>query len=817
LKKGKDIKNPSRDTAIVKIENSSYFAPVSFAVLALAMVILFRDFFFSKEIFHSGDLVQAGFFFRHFFVSYVKANHAIPMWDPYIFGGMPFVDAFHGDIFYPLSKLVFLNPLFRFLCFNLILHIYLSGIFTYLCARQLKLSRIPALMAAITYMFSAYLISLIAPFHDGKIFVTALFPLTILFIDRGFEKRSFLNFSLYGLVVGIIILTPHAQMAYATLWANAFYTIFKLVVLYRRNKSLGQVAQRGILTVYGVLIGLLISAIQFYPGYYYTKHYSPRSDTKKGWDWATSWSLHQEEAFSLLIPEFVGTNTTKAETYYWGKNPFKDNSETVGIVPLFLALLALFGVRKKESYFFGGLALFALIYALGGTTPIFRIFYYLMPMVKSLRAPSMIMFLFVFSVAILAGMGLQYIITIPYNEKKPFQHKAVKYVLIGMPSLMLLFALLFSVAGRGMLGLWTSIFYRSASTTMVQQNFSKFDVALMNLPAIQSGAWFAFLFVVAAALCIWFYIQRKAGLTLILILLLIPLINSLRFNQRFITVFDYKPYIQMNQVVNFLKTDQSKYRVQDFTQNSTLNLAYHGVELVTGYHGNQLKWYDQLIGGPAQRNVSNPRLLDLLGTKYIIIPPNQRVPDNYFGPIPVKKVQTFPGGQILQNDNAFPRVFLADSVIISPDIEQTFNSVLRGKEDLRHVVYLEEQPDLLPADTISKSDSAWIISHGVDSVSVGIACRDNKILVLTDNYYEAWKAFVDGKPARIMRADGSFRAVAIPAGTKRVMFRYESERYRTGKSVTLATFLYLIGVFGYFSVKGILPKIRRKSTPSDEQ
>jgi hypothetical protein len=215
-----------------------------------------------------------------------------------------------------------------------------------------------------------------------------------------------------------------------------------------------------------------------------------------------------------------------------------------------------------------------------------------------------------------------------------------------------------------------------------------------------------------------------------------------------------------------------------------------------------------LIGGPSQRNVANPRLLDLLGTKYIIIPPNQSVPENYFGPLPVKKAQDFPGGQLLENDNAFPRAFLGDSVIVSPDIEQTFNSILRGKENLRYVIYLEEKPDLMPENTIPNLDSAWIISRGVDSVLVGIESRNNKILVLIDNYYEAWKVYVDGNPTKLMRADGSFRAVAIPAGTKQVLFKYHSERYGTGKSITLATFLYLFLVFGFFSIKAILFKIR---------
>ncbi|UCE64941.1 MAG: hypothetical protein JSU85_08625 [Candidatus Zixiibacteriota bacterium] len=797
------------NAALNRMEKSAYFTPLSFIIILFAFVIFFKDFIFSNQIFHSGDLVQAGFFFRSFFVNYFLSNGAVPQWDPYIFGGLPFVDAFHGDIFYPFSKLVFLDPLFKFLSYNLIFHIYLSGIFTYFCARQFRLSKIASLMSAIAYMFSAYLISLIAPFHDGKIFATSLFPLSILFLERGYEKKSFLNFSIYGVVVGVIILTSHAQMAYFALWANFLYTIFKLIFLYIKKKSITQIAHKGLLTVYGVLIGIMISAIQYYPGYYYTKNYSPRSEVKKGWEWATSWSLHEEEAFSLLIPEFAGANTTEARTFYWGKNAFKDNSETVGIVGLFLAIIGIIFYRKKEAYFFGGLAIFSLIYALGANTPFFKLFYNYVFMVKSLRAPSMIMFLFVFSIAILAGMGLQYLLEfVPGSSKRA--KKALNYVIFGFPGLMLFLALIFSLAGRGALKLWCSLFYSDASTTMVQQGISKFDVAVMNLPAIQSGAWLGFLFVLIASLCVWLYTHKKAGIIVIIILLIIPIINSLRFNGRFISLFDPNPYLRTNSVVEYLKKDPTKFRVQDFTQNSRLNLAYHGIELVTGYHGNQLKWYDQLLGGPSQRNLPNPRLLNLVGAKYIIIPSNQRIPDGYFGADSVTVVQNFPGGQILRNDNAFPRVFLIDRVMLLENAEAIDNLVLRGKDDLRDIVYLEEQPDIVLPDSSQIGDSAWIESYETDSVVVATRTQNNNILVLTDNYYESWKVFVDGVPGRILRAYGSFRAVAIPAGTQQVMFKYESKRYRTGKTITMATLFYLALIFGYFSLRGIVPKFRAR-------
>jgi hypothetical protein len=721
---------------------------------------------------------------------------------------MPFVDAFHGDLFYPLTFLKFFGSLFRMLSYNLLVHIFFSGVFTYLCARQFKLSKIASLLSGISYMFAGYLLSLMAPWHDGKIFVTSLFPLTILFIERGFEKKALLNFSLLGLVIGLIILTPHPQMAYFSLWAVAFYALFKLIVLFREKKTIKAIITPGLLVTYAVVIGLLISAIQFYPGYYYTSNYSPRSDAKQGWEWATSWSLHEEEAFSLLIPEFAGTSTQKAKTYYWGKNPFKDNSETVEVVCLFAALIGLLFYRKKESYFMGGLALFALIYALGGNTPFFKIFFYLIPMVKSLRAPSMIMFLFSFSVAILAGMGLQYVLD-RSRELDGATAKRFKYLLFGMPSLMLLLAFLFTGGGKGILNLWSSIFYSNASTQMVQQGVSKLDVAYMNLPAIQSGAWFGFLFVALAAACIWAYQRRKMGVSILIVLLFIPVVDSIRFNKRFIKLVDPTPYLSSNSMTDFFNKDTSKYRVQNFSQSVTV-LPLFGIEEVVGYHGNQLKWYDQLLGGPSLRNQGKPRFLNLVGTKYIIIPPNQKIPEDYMGDKPIKMVHNSNQGAVFQNDNAFPRVFLVDDYKVFDSLEIIYPLVTDGPDDLRKIVYLEKDPgvELLP-DSLN-TDSAWIIDYENDSVLIGLNCTKEHILVLTDNFYEAWQAYIDNQPAEIYRAYGSFRAVVLPSGVKQVLFKYESARYAAGKLMTLLASIFFLIVFGYYIVQPRLSK-RRKS------
>ncbi len=265
-------------------EKSVYFTPIVFALLGLSLIVLFWDFIASDDMLRGSDTIQAGMFFRSMLVDHLHQFGQVPQWNPYIFGGMPFVEAFHGDIFYPLSILKYLMPIHRALGYVLVLHVFLAGLFMYFCARQFKLLKIPSLLSAIGYMYAAYLIGMVAPGHDGKMFVTALFPLTILFLDKGFDAQTFLkslfNFSLMGIVIGVIIISPHIQMAYFSLWALGFYTIFKVAVLYKNTKSISALIRPGSLALYAVIIGLTLSAIQFYPGYKYTNEFSPRTDSK---------------------------------------------------------------------------------------------------------------------------------------------------------------------------------------------------------------------------------------------------------------------------------------------------------------------------------------------------------------------------------------------------------------------------------------------------------------------------------------------------------------------------------------------------------
>ncbi len=777
-------------------ESIKYYFPILLGVMLVGVVIMFRQFIFSDKMLYGSDTINAGIFFRHFYVEFVTLHGAIPVWNPYIFAGMPFVDAFHGDIFYPFSILKFFDDFYRMLGFNLVIHIFLSGIFMYFTARQFRLSRVASTLSAIGYMFSGLLVSLVAPGHDGKIFVVTLFPLTMLFLDRAFERKPVLNFAMLGLVIGIIILSPHAQLSYYSLWGIALYGAFKLIYLYRESRSLLTVAKPAGLLAGAVVIGLLISAIQFYPGYIYTTEYSPRAESKRGYEWATSWSLHEQEAFSLVVPEFVGSNAGEGN-YYWGKNAFKDNSEYMGIIPLFLALVGFFFSRRKEAYFFGGLAIMALIYALGDTTPLFKIFFYLIPNVKSLRAPGTVMFLFLFTTSLLAGFGLQIIIDKGRDLPEKVRKRLFRFLMIS-PVVLFVFAILFSVAGESMLSLQSSLFYGDIKTISVGQgNITKWQLALMNLPNVQSGFWLVAFLVAITATVVMLFVSRKGGLPLLMLIPALAMVDGIRFNSRFISTYDQRQEFSPSPITSYLNSQSGKFRVLNLNAVPEDYLPYFDIEVVTGYHGNQLRWYDDLLGGPSLRNKGNPYLLNLIGTRYILAPKAAKLPPDYFGPGSLSLEKDFGVATLYRNSSALPRAFLVGKYEVIPDRKDIYPQILSGKNNLMQEVFLEEKPaiDISSGDTILPP--ADIVSYANDSVVVDVQTPVNCILVMTDNYYIAWEAFADGIKTPVLRADGSFRAVPLKAGTRRVIFKYNREMNNKGKMMTFFGLIIVAAVLGF--------------------
>src|SRR5262245_41733737 len=127
--------------------------------LALAYPALSGQFLVNPR----SDQFIAGYAFREFAASQLRAGHGFPQWNPYLFGGMPYVAAMHGDVFYPTFLLRMVLPTDQAMTWGFAIHLFLAGLFTYGFLRAWGLGFFPSLLGGLAYMVSGQLASFASP------------------------------------------------------------------------------------------------------------------------------------------------------------------------------------------------------------------------------------------------------------------------------------------------------------------------------------------------------------------------------------------------------------------------------------------------------------------------------------------------------------------------------------------------------------------------------------------------------------------------------------------------------------------------------
>jgi len=772
--------------------NKYYF--LFFCLVAIIGVItLYWKFFVSDVMFFSNDMIFAGVFHRQFLVDYFFTHYAIPLWNPYIFCGLPFVDSIHGDIFYPLSFLKYFLPVPRAIGWTFIIHIFLAGIFSYLTARQLGISRLGATFAGIAYMFSGWLNSHILPGHDSKIYVTALYPLLFLFAHRLFLRRPLINGTILGIVLGAIVLSPHPQMAYFSILSIAAYVCFRIVTDLPGDKKVRFIVTKAGFLTYAIAVGILLSAIQIFPSFIYTRNDSPRSEYQYSYDFATSWSLHEEEAVSLVVPEFAGANLPEGNTSYWGRNEFKNNSEYIGLVAMIMAFIGVVYSRRKDRFFYLLAAALSLLYALGATTPLFHIFYNYIPLVKMTRAPSMVMFIFSFAIAILGGIGIQELAQ--RNRSHVHTHSIFAVAgLVVLPAILLAGYILFATSGPEFLKAYGKLFY-----SQLLDNPSRLSAAEANLSAITSGFGFAFLLSSIVALIVFLQRFRKIGIVMLCLLPGLAAADEITFSSEFIHYFDYKYFFGPRPETTYIKARVGDYRA--FGHNADeigLNFAYHHIASPFGRHGNELLSYHKLLyrNWNAQGNLINPRFADLVGARYILLPKDTDLDSLDFGPGALVEDTVIYNLAVVENKACFPRVYLSGNYEVISSRDSMADLIYNGSNNLRQIVYLDSAPAIAIDSITDIGDTAEILAYDIDSVVIRAQCSTAKILTLTDNYYKDWHLYVDGREEEPLISYGVFRSAALAPGSHTVVWKYIPSDYRTGKYISCATLIFIALVPG---------------------
>ena len=119
-------------------------------------------------------------------------------------------------------------------------------------------------------------------------------------------------------------------------------------------------------------------------------------------------------------------------------------------------------------------------------------------------------------------------------------------------------------------------------------------------------------------------------------------------------------------------------------------------------------------------------------------------------------------------------------------------------EGLMSTNFVPEEMVYLPSNatsqvTVTNVGAARIRSREVTAhkVSVDVSASAPSLVVIAQAHYPRWKAFVDGQPASLLRANHAFQAVQVPAGDHHVDVIYQDKPFQIGAVVSL---LSLAGV-----------------------
>ena len=141
-----------------------------------------------------------------------------------------------------------------------------------------------------------------------------------------------------------------------------------------------------------------------------------------------------------------------------------------------------------------------------------------------------------------------------------------------------------------------------------------------------------------------------------------------------------------------------------------------------------------------------------------------------------------------------PRLSFVGAFGVEPDANRAWQRVARGQTDPWAEVLLERAPALAPRQpgTPRPSLVARLAEDKPERVVAEMTSDSPGLLVLADLFDPGWTAEADGRPVEILRADGIFRAVVLPAGTHRVVFRYRPASVFIGGALSA---LALLGLF----------------------
>lgn len=754
------------------LSNRIKFLIVPLVLLCFILVFFFDVLFGSKTLF-TGDNISLNIPGK-FFLRTVIENKQLPLWNPYLFSGMPFLADINFGVLAPINILYFIFDPFKAHTLNVVIALWLIGIFMYMYCRMIQIPRISALISSVIFMFSGSVF--INTLNTAILNVIMWLPLVMWGCEL-FVRKNKLH---YGLLVSVIcalqFFSGHIQYSYYTWLLVVLYMIF-------RCQPFSVVASlKRLLTIFLPLMFLV--AIQLLPFLEYSQLTTRPTQN-------ILYSAGETSIVSfirIILPNFFGVLKDGTS---WGATA--DISGFIGIIPLLL-IISLIKLRKTNliGLFFLVTSVLFLFIALGRYSPLYQAAYYLLPFYSRFRSPGTILILYTFGLSVVAGYAVDCLFQ-SINKYKRELVSVIRTILFILIPLVLT-TLTLKLVGYSYFVKFLHLLQRlhkvAFFTRFLEYSSYRMDT-IYNLWVnnILIELFFVFLF-----LSLVYYASKKGKLSSLQQILILLLITSeLMFYAGNIHISASNELLKPNQNIhNILKKDGSFFRIVTlkdepkkptfarpdyFIQESVKSMTFMQTDTNLFYETASMDGYASMVYQPYAQYVMDKPPTDPTG---IEITPSSF---DKWDDLNVKYVLT--AGRYVKELNSNPK-FKLTSTYQQPFLKRNF--YIYQNMQAKDRVEVVDNPEA----------SASIISYKPNEILIKTRSDKTSTLLLRDTYYPGWSAVVNYEKADI-KPYGVFRSISIPAGVSYVKMYYQPLLIVIGGMISVTSWLICL-VFLFFSL-----------------
>lgn len=736
-------------------------------------------------------------------------------WTDAAFGGMP---TYQLGADYPYHFVKSFDRALRFLPRPAdYLFLYFIGI--YILFLTLKIDYRLAIVGALAFGFSTYLIIILGVGHNAKAHAIAYFPLVISGILLLFQRRKLLGFIILFIGMSLELVANHFQMTYYLFLLVLVMGIVYLVDAFKKKELKSYFSAVGLMVI-PVVLAIGVNATNILATQEYTE-FSTRGDTgltinpdggqkessALSYEYITEYSYGILETFNLFIPRFMGGSSAEkldstSESYqeliqlgasprealgflenaptYWGDQTFIGAPAYIGASLIFLFILALFMVNSKtKKWILGGIIL-SLILSWGDNFAfVTKFFVNYVPLYDKFRAVSSIQTIIEFVLPVLGILGLAQFLSAKRDKKE--KEKALYYSVGILGGLSLIFILFKNALFD---------FSSPQDSQLIQQLGPKFVRALKidRQEMLVNDTLRTLAIVLVGAGILWLYLKEKIKANFVIIGIgILILVDLIPINKRYVNNEDFvaqtqmkKPFQAQAYDLEILK-DKSHYRVFDLS-GSPLNSArasyFHNS--IGGYHaakpGRVQDLYDFYIFQGKQD------ILNMLNVKYLI-------------------VNTDDGVRVQQNESAFGNAWFAEKVKYVDNADEAILSL--DTVDLARTAVVEKAyKEQISNKTYEPAfeDKIELTDYTLNKLTYNYNLSASRLAIFSELYYpKGWQAYLDGEKINHFAVDYVLRGIELPEGEHVITFKFEPQVISRGNTITLASYgifiLLLAGLF----------------------